>query len=297
MITPTTPLIYWNVLGRQLKIWNHLRVRDNYAHKILKLWLGYEFTDLMDECGRFNKYSFNEIRRRLGYKSSQMMLLDIKRTRSFYLLGDSNDEIFAIFSPIWHSYDKSDGKLLDGSLFISESQNESQNVTVLKENNNNKNNNIYNPNGVTAEAVSFDEGSDQRDVFARRNIIRNYFTWLTQQTDLDHKTLVEDIRYHLQHAIGKNGKVMKEYSIRDEEVSDAYKLFVEKFMIPYFSRRQDFFKPDYMSHPEKRIYWLRNFFKRSMSGYGTKVRYLIFQKRKEDEQRMFRDAFRKLQTN
>ena len=293
MITPTTPLIYWNVLGRQLKIWSHLHVKDIYAHKLLKLWLGYEFTDLMDERGRFNKYNFNEIRRRLKYRTTQLMFLDIKRTRSFYIIGDSNDEIFALFSPLWHSYDKSDGKLLDGSAVIDfshhESLNESPAATVFKINN------IYNPNGVTAEAVSFDEGSDQRDVFARRNIIRNYFTWLTQQTDLDHKTLVEDIRYHLQHAIGKNGKVMKEYSIRDEEVSDAYKLFVEKFMIPYFSRRQDFFKPDYMSHPEKRIYWLRNFFKRSMSGYGTKVRYLIFQKRKEDEQRMFRDAFRKLQ--
>lgn len=286
------PLVSWKHLGRQIKIWRHYHITDAHALKLTRLWLGYEFTDLMDEFGRIPRPLFNETRRRLGYNFWGLLLDDIKRSRSFYIVGGSEENITAIFSPLWHAYEKNDGNLLAGSLSEDESNFESKNETLLY-----TSNNIYNPNGVTAEAVSFDEGSDQRDVFARRNIIRNYFTWLTQQTDLDHKTLVEDIRYHLQHAIGKNGKVMKEYSIRDEEVSDAYKLFVEKFMIPYFSRRQDFFKTDYMSHPEKRIYWLRNFFKRSMSGYGTKVRYLIFQKRKEDEQRMFRDAFRKLQTN
>lgn len=286
------PLVSWKHLGRQIKIWRHYHITDAHALKLLRLWLGYEFSDLMDEYGRIPLPYFNELRRRLCYKTHVLMLDDIKRSKSFFIVGFSENNITAIFSPLWHTYESADGKLISGPESIDESQMRVANATVLY-----TSNNIYNPNGVTAEAVSFDEGSDQRDVFARRNIIRNYFTWLTQQTDLDHKTLVEDIRYHLQHAIGKNGKVMKEYSIRDEEVSDAYKLFVEKFMIPYFSRRQDFFKPDYMSHPEKRIYWLRNFFKRSMSGYGTKVRYLIFQKRKEDEQRMFRDAFRKLQSS
>ena len=158
MPTPRRPQVFWNHLGRQLKMWKSYRIVDAHALKLLKLWLGYDFLDLMDEFGRIPVPYFNEVRRRLGYKTFALLLDDIRRSQSFYIVGNSESDITAFFSPIWHNYEAADGVLLRGSMKVEESQNESQNespaATVFKDYNNKE----Y-PNGVTAEAVSFGEGS------------------------------------------------------------------------------------------------------------------------------------------
>ena len=280
------------MLGRQLKIWSHLHVKDNHALKILKLWLGYEFIDLMDIEGKFYKYSFNEIRRRLGYKTNSLLFQDIKRTKSFYLIGESDNNITAIFSPIWHKYNKSDGNLLVGSITIKESLNESPVATVYKEYINKDN-----PNGVTADAVSFLEGDDNRDVYVRRNIVRKYFEWFNKQTDLDHKSLREDLSFHIQNPLDKNGKIIEKDRLTDKETSEGYQMLIDIFLIPYFTNREDFFKDAYISHPEKRIYWLKNFFVKSKKGYGAKIRNKIYKKRKENKEEEFNAAWKRKVNN
>jgi len=122
MIEPRRPCLYWNHLGRQLKMWKTYKVTDSHSIKLLRLWLGYDFINLMDQLGIFRSTDFNTIRKMLGFANIQVMLEEIIKSKSFFLLGISLDKVDAFYSPIWHEYSPEDGQLLNASISQENSQ-------------------------------------------------------------------------------------------------------------------------------------------------------------------------------
>ena len=176
-------------LARQLRMWRSYHIPDAHALKLLKLWLGFEFMDLMDDFGRIPVPYFNEVRRRLGYKTFMNLLADIRRCQSFYIVGDSGQDITAIFSPVWHRYEEADGMLLSGSITLKSAQSSVVKCDEFKV--------LYNqviPTGSNATAFSKEEkevsqGDElnpenrDRNRLARRNLIREYFEWVRRKED------------------------------------------------------------------------------------------------------------------
>lgn len=273
MPTPRRPQVYWNHLGRQLKMWKSYHITDAHALKLLKLWLGYDFLDLMDEFGRIPMPFFNEVRRRLGYKTFWMLLDDLRRSRSFYIVGNSEQDITAIFSPIWHSYEKADGMLLQGSMRVDESQNESQNDGYSKDLNNKEILTGSNATAVSEETGPADESTNmKREVFVRRRIVKDYFTWLQRQGDSEHRMMVDDLLFRIRNPRRKTGESIPELSLTETQGKEVFQIMVDSYLVPYFQTREEFFKPTYMQHPEKRVYWLSRLFKKFGGDFIYKAR-------------------------
>lgn len=217
MMTPKSPYLVWTHIGRQLKIWNHNGINDTHVTKMMNLWLGYEFVDLMDEKGKIPRSYFNEARKRLGYKTWGLMLNDVRRTQSFYMVntgGKESEEADYIFSPIWHTYEESDGRLLSGSIPLSKSQKESQKESLVATDYVDNINNIDNPNGVNAAALSLLKGDwpdgNQKKMFSvKKEVVKEYFDWLLEQTEGNHQQLVNDIKYKIAHPLDKDGNPVK----------------------------------------------------------------------------------------
>ena len=275
--TPRREQLYWNHLGRQLKMWRTYRIADAHALKLLRLWLGYEFLDLLDEFGRIPMPYFNEVRRRLGYKTFALLLDDVRRSQSFYIVGRGEGnvrDIMAIFSPIWHNYEEADGQLLRGSMRIEESQNESQNDGYSKDINNKEI-----PTGGNATAIPAEEQNPadearnmKREVCVRRRIVKDYFTWLLRQNDSEHRSMVDDLLFRIRNPRRKTGEHIPELSLTEEQGREVFQIMVEAYLVPYFQTREEFFKPTYMQHPEKRVYWLTRLFKRYGGDFIYKAR-------------------------
>ena len=119
-LEPVSRFPYWYHLGRQMKLWHRYGLSDSHCNKLWRLWVGYEFMDLMDENGRYLKQHYNEIRLRLSYASTATLLADIRRCRSFFLTGTDNNAPTLFFSSLWHRWEVSDGQLLPGSCELSE---------------------------------------------------------------------------------------------------------------------------------------------------------------------------------
>lgn len=162
------PSVYIDRLGRQLSVWEQYGIADSHALKLLRLWTGYGLTQYMDAQGRYTFHSFSQLQRLLGFRSIQQMIDYICRSKSFVLLScDINssflrnkplfsssrpqrelpNRLTAFFSPVWHEWEKEDGKPLDGS--IAECSNSCSSC------NDNYNNTLDNKNltGGTAGAV------------------------------------------------------------------------------------------------------------------------------------------------
>lgn len=274
IIEPRRPQVGWNHLGRQLKMWRSYHIVDAHALKLLRLWIGYEFLDLMDEFGRFPIYNLNEIRRRLGYKYTSLMIDDIRISKSFYIVGNSESDITAIFSPVWHFYDPQDGQLLSGSSCTEESQNESQNGGYSK--------NIYNKNNPTGgNATAITEGAIpaidetenmKREAIVRRHMVRDYFTWMQRQTNPEHQSLIDDILFRIRNPRNRNGEVLKDQVLDDAQAREVFQIMIDSCLVPYFQTREEFFKPTYIQHPEKRVFWLTNLFKRYSGNFIIRAR-------------------------
>lgn len=249
-LEPRRPEVYWNHLGRQLKLWRAYKITDAHALKLLKLWLGYEFTDLMDPFGRYPVQYFNEIRRRLGYAHWSVLLADLRSCRSFFLVGTSDENITAVFSPIWHEWEEADGTILAGSCDTKESQTLSQTFDVSK-NINTKNN----PTGSN-------DGALPRDVVVRRRIVSDYFKWLVRQPQSEQKALVENLRWRIANPTDHKGNALPQYALNSEQTDEVWDVMVENVFVPYFQTRDDFFRAAYMQHPENRIWWLTNLMKK-----------------------------------
>ncbi len=107
--------------------------------------------------------------------------------KSFYIVGNSEQDITAIFSPVWHRYEEADGMLLSGSVTLKSAQASVVKCDELKV--------LYNqviPTGSNATAFSKEEkeasqGDElnpenrDRNRLARRKLIREYFEWVRDQ--------------------------------------------------------------------------------------------------------------------
>lgn len=274
MIEPRRPSLLWNHLGRQLKMWRSYKVTDAHSVKLMKLWLGYEFTDLMDQFGRYTSLHFNEIRRRLGYKHFFQLMEDIRRCRSFFIVGTSEDKVTAIFSPVWHKWDEADGMILQGSC-DTENKDNNDDESRISSRICDVSKNIYTKNNTTVsndDAFSPDGGSEQevgRDVMARKQVVRDYFKWLDRQPMTEHKALVDNIMLRICKPLDKKGKLLTQYCLTEEQGQEVWDVLVEKVLVPYFRTREEFFKPVYMQHPEKRIWWMTALFKKWGGGFIT----------------------------
>ena len=278
-------------LERQLKLWRSYRINDAHCNKMLRLWMGGEFVDLMDEAGRIPVYHLNEVRRRLGYKTSMLLIDDIRRSRSFYIVGLNEKDLVAIGTPRWYNYEPEDGILLSGSIPVEESQKESQNAThsIVE-------NKIVVLTGGNTTVFSH-EGSPEdetakmkREVLARRRIVKEYFAWLQRQKDSDHKSLVEDTLYRLCNPTKKTGEKITELALTPEQGKEAFQILVDDYLVPYFQTREDFFKKSYMEKPETRIHWLKNFFRNYTGSLIVKARKRWRHKSKELEAQAIADA-------
>lgn len=273
MSAPRRPQVYWNHLGRQLKMWKSYRIVDAHALKLLKLWLGYEFLDLMDEFGRIPVHYFNEVRRRLGYKSFTLMFEDIRRSQSFYIVGNSESDITAFFSPIWHNYEAADGMLLRGSMRIEESQNDGYSKEISKEINNKEISTGSNATAIRVENNPADETRNlKREVFVRRRIVKDYFTWILRQSDSEHRSMVEDLMFRICNPRDKSGKSIPELALTEAQGKEVFQIMVDNHLVPYFQTREEFFKPAFIQHPEKRVFWLSRLFKNYGGDFIYKAR-------------------------
>lgn len=261
-LKPRWATVECQFLNKQMKIWRSRKINGCHVEKLLRLWLGYDFLDLMDDYGRIPRESFPEAARRLGYKSSQVLLEHIRRSMSFYIVGISSNVVSAIFSPAWHAYEEADGILFSGSIVKDFAENSAE-ITEY-----NLNNNIYNnPNGVTAKAVSL-----ERDKQVRRNFVRQYFEWITQQTDDDHVALVASIREGIRHVRTKKGEILPNQTLTEEQTDEVWKMLISTVLPNNLWQREDFFRKDYMQNPSKRVWWMKNLFKRYARGWYVEAR-------------------------
>ncbi len=265
---PKYPKIEAKYLSTMLKIWKqHRKLRDASALKLLRLWLGYEFTDLMDEHGRYTALYFNELRQRLRYRLMADMLEDIKKTQSFVLVGSSDEyrDISAIFSPMWHNHEPADGKILTGSYDASSRICNcicDGNVNIFNFNTTVGNAGAFSPEGETVAEDEADACEYARTVQVRRRIVADYFLWLSRQTDADHRGLVERLMLRITRPCDRRGRPLPQYQLTEEQGREVWQVMVDQVLVPYFATREEFFRPTYMQHPERRVWWLSNLFRK-----------------------------------
>ena len=271
---PVTQLLYWDHLGRLLRLWRGRKINEIHAHKLLRLYLGYEFTDLMDPFGRYPPYHFNEIRRRLCLKTTGKLLDDIRSCRSFYISGSDDGDIRSISSPLWHKYDSADGCLLDGSFSegVAESVAESD---VLIHNIDNTTVGYSDESALSGKSnAAKDWCLAERDQVAARHLVADYFDRLEQSSDLSQRSVIDLMLRQCMAAKDAEGKALTE-----AEAADLMHLMISTQLVPYFAHRQDFFSPTYMAHPERRVYWLTAFVKRYLKQHLSRALKLWHRRR------------------
>lgn len=257
-------------LGRQLKLWKRYGVPDSYAIKLMKIWIGYETRDLMDEFGRYPAQNFYELRRRLSYSSYQKFIDSVRTCRSFYAVGLADGTITHIFSPVWHKYEESDGCLIFGH-DLSQDCAQDRAVYITE--------NIYNNTTVgNAEAFS-PEGEGERlgeipDKKVRLGIVRNYFKWMETSGDSDHKAFLADIKYRICNPRNKKGEIVEELKLSEQQGDEVWQILTDRILANYLSGREQFFSDKYMTHPERRIYWMKNLMKKYGFGFIKDARNL-----------------------
>lgn len=256
-------------LGRQLKFWKRYGVSDSYAIKLLKVWIGYETRDLMDELGRYPAQNFNELRRRLGFSSCTKLLNSVRQSRSLYAVGFENGTITHIYSPVWHQYEESDGYLIFSGI-------ESQDCDHIFDGN--ITDNIYN-NTTVGNAEAFSPGGEgggearkeqlavNDDKFVRQALVRDYFKWMENSADADHKILLADIKYRICNPRDKKGQLIPDMKLTAAQGDEVWQVMVERVLANVLAGNENFFLEKYMTHPEKRIFWMRNLMKKFGFGF------------------------------
>lgn len=251
---PRWTSMHWNYLGKIIRLWRVYGLSETHSMKMLRLWVGYEFQDLMDEYGRYPLTSYNEIRHRLHYTTWKKMMADVQRCQSFGLLGSDPNRPTSFFSTMWHEYSPvADGVLLNIANRCAMYQDMSQEI-MQKVDGNNKYN-IINTTVGNGEVV-------ERSYEDRKNIVVGYWQWVVMQKDQDHQDLVENLRNRLCHPCDRMGHVIVGEELTEEETDRAWDVLVHRVFVPYFSAREDFFKQDYLDHPRKRVYWMKNLMKK-----------------------------------
>lgn len=265
MIQPIQQVIFWDYLGKKLKIWKHCHISDSYSSKLLKLMLGYEFCDLMNENGLILKENFFEVRERLGIHNWPQLLEAIKQSTSFGLLADSNGNLGAIFSPLWHEYSSQDGELLPGSF-------PPKNPPILASNTNKLNTNKKTTVSDSVESVaSLSESSPTNQEFddmtleQRRKIVLDYFNWVLLQSDYENMSMVSQIKYMIKNRTDRNGKIIA--TLSDEETEETLHILIADVFVTEFSKQKRFFHKSFMKNMSNRRYWLERHFRKRMYHY------------------------------
>ena len=264
-IQPAMPYITWEHLGRKLKVWRRTGLSDSHCLKLLRLWVGYEFRDLMDSRGRYPQKRFNEMRMRLNYMKTSDMLADIRRCRSFFLVGTDADSPSGIYSMLWHEWNESDGQLLPGSgdCMMQEPANEKSQKFCQKSDWFKNNYNITNTTVGTAYAGTLsgnglsDLNHEQQE---KKRVVREYFSWLEQCTDAEHRGLLTTIKQMIAHPCDVHHKPLRQYHFSVREVEDIWNILITSVLPRYFMDREQFFSPGFMKKPERRIYWMQHTF-------------------------------------
>lgn len=101
----------------------------------------------------------------------------------------------------------------------------------------------------------------------RKQVVRDYFTWLVRQPMLEHKAFVDDIMVRICKPRDKKGNLLVQHCLSEEQGQEVWQVLVEKVLVPYFQTREDFFRSTYMEHPENRIWWLRALMKKWGGGF------------------------------
>lgn len=278
-LEPKFPYLGVKRLGWIMRTWHHNKITDAHASKMLRLWLGTEFTGYMDEKGRIAARYMTEIRKYLGYSNLLDFQNDLTRTCSFYLMGQDGNLCF-IASPVWYEFDEKDNyKLLPGSLVqkgdgIQDS--EAGFGQKIGQTSALSNINIYNyPTGGNPDGLPLREGGDEntkdaleikRDKGEARRVVREYFRWVQKQTDEDHKAMVNDILLKLMEPRNLKGELIESRQLNREDAARVLNILFSTVLPDVLSSRDKFFEAQFMKHPEKRIYWMRNL----MKNYGHK---------------------------
>ena len=292
-LEPKYPYLGVKRLGWMMREWHRNGVTDAHSAKMLRLWLGGEFTGYMDEKGRIAVRYLNEIRKYLNYPSSKNMIDDICRTESFYLFGAEDHSIHFIASPTWCIVEEKDEHLLLGYSFRSRKdgtlsgQEMSQEMSQTFDANNI--NRYNNPTGGNPDGLPLCEGVSgnpkdalqiKRDKSEARRVVREYFHWVQQQTDEDHKALVNDMLLKLMEPRNLKGELIESQLLNREDAARVLNILLSTVLPDALSSRDKFFEAQFMAHPEKRIYWMRNLMKAYSCKYIARAREL-FTRRKD----------------
>ena len=113
---------------------------------------------------------------------------------------------------------------------------------------------------------------------------------LLRVTDTDHRSVMDDVMRRICHPTDRSGHVVKSMELTAEQGVEVWEVMVSAVLVPYFAARDDFFRPIYVGHPEKRIWWMRNFFKRYSAGYIRRAREVWKRRRIDIEAAAAADA-------
>lgn len=260
-------------LGRQLKLWKRYGVSDSYAIKLMKIWIGYETRDLMDELGRYPAQNFNELRRRFSFNSIHKLLEKLQLCHSFYGSGvktNAGVQICYVFSPVWHHYEEADGELLFGAeKSLDFSLDLDGNITENIYNNTTVGNaDAFSPEGEGGRLGVRSEGlNDVDEKKVRLGIVRNYFKLIETFVDSEHKSFIADIKYRICNPRNKKGEIVDERKPTAQQGDEVYQILTDRVLANYLSGKDPFFSDNYMTHPEKRIYWMKNLMKKYGFGF------------------------------
>lgn len=318
-MTTRYPSVYIDRLGRQLALWEQYGLSDSRAMKLLHLWIGYKMTRFMDSQGRYTFHSFNQLRQLLGYKTVQLMIDDLRRSKSFVLLScdinpqllkDQNffapsrpdreypDHITAFFSPLWHELIESDGSPLEGSM---------AECRIMSRKCDDIDNNAldnYTLTGGTADAVEAGQSAsvnresltlaevealDRKEVLESISQAKTYFHGLIRNQDARQREPIEFITWKLQQPPNAPRGKVKGYGLTLEEAYEVLEIMIDKELAPHFARDKSFNSPAKVAKPENRIYQVTPYVK----NYSSDMMARSFKKWKKRLADRHRDASRR----
>lgn len=310
------PSVYIDRLGRQLTLWEKYGLSATHSMRLLRLWLGYKLTNLMDTKGRYTFHSFNQLRQIVGYRSIQEMIADIKISKSFVLLScdidttllkdhtiftpcrperEYQNHVTAFFSPYWHKWEKTDGNVLPGSI----DECCKCNCKCNDIDNNTLDNKTLSGGTAEAEAAGLPaamelaeealtieqvEAIEQLELKQQIREVKLYFRKLASNEDKRQHEPIEWLMMRLTQPVNPPPGKMKGYGLSHDEASQALEVLIDSELAQHFARDKNFMAPDRIAKPENRIYQVTNYIKK-YSGPMLKNAVKRWKKRAAERQR------------
>ena len=117
----------------------------------------------------------------------------------------------------------------------------------------------------------------------RRRIVRDYFAWVERQTDTDHRALWDEMMHRVRYMTDRQGRRIDDMTLTPDEALMVMRLLIDAQLVPYFMKREDFFRPEYMKDPARRVWWMKNFVGRYMKGMVVTARRSWQRRRRQIE--------------